>query len=124
MDTRVISFNALERAYKEAELPSDRENVMPYIVNNPAFNTLFLPCDEDCSKIRLTVDEEKDLIFARELFKRLAGLEGENIFHYKDIMRILKEEPGLLGINSGIRRNEGYLKSLEADKRMSKESKG
>jgi spore coat polysaccharide biosynthesis protein SpsF (cytidylyltransferase family) len=121
LDTRIFSFKALEKAYRQAELPSERENVMPYIVKN--FKEYKIPCDEDHSRIRLTVDEEKDLVFARELFKRLGGSEGKNVFHYEDIMRLLKEEPELLGINSGIQRNEGYLKSLKADKEFSKESK-
>lgn len=122
LDTRIFSFKALEKAYREAELPSERENVMPYIVKN--FSEYKIPCDEDHSKIRLTVDEERDLVFARELFKRLGKTKGEEVFHYKDIMRLLKGEPELLEINSGIRRNEGYLRSLEADKEFSKEDKG
>ncbi len=35
LDTEVFSFVALERAWREARLPSEREHVTPYILKNP-----------------------------------------------------------------------------------------
>src|SRR6266404_2569766 len=35
LDTEVFIFDALERAWKEAQLPSEREHVTPYIRNHP-----------------------------------------------------------------------------------------
>ncbi len=41
LDTEVFSFAALERAWKEARLPSDREHVTAYIVKHPEVFKLF-----------------------------------------------------------------------------------
>jgi len=115
LDTEVFSFSALERAWKEATLASEREHVTPYIRKNPQiFNIKSLENDEDLSYMRWTVDEERDLKFVREIYKRLYK-EGK-IFYMEDILNLLKKHPELMDINKGIIRNEGYLKSIKEDR--------
>jgi spore coat polysaccharide biosynthesis protein SpsF len=116
LDTGVYAFRALEKAWREAELPSEREHVGPYIANHPKlFKNRAISCPTDLSRLRWTVDQEEDLTLVREIFQRLFK-EGE-MFYTEDILKLLEREPHLAEINSRIVRNEGYLKSLEADKK-------
>jgi spore coat polysaccharide biosynthesis protein SpsF len=115
LDTGVCSFRALEKAWKEARLPSEREHVGPYIKKHPEFfKTLTVSYRANLSHLRWTVDQEEDLILVREIFKRLFQEGG--MFYTEDILKLLEKEPHLLKINSHIIRNEGYLKSLAQDK--------
>lgn len=117
LDVEVFSFAALEKAWKEATLVSEREHVTPYIRKNPQiFQIKNLENDEDLSSMRWTVDEERDLEFVREIHSKLYK-EGK-IFHMGDVLALLKKHPELMDINRGITRNGGYQKSLEEDERM------
>lgn len=111
LDTELFSFAALERAWREARLPSEREHVTPYIWKNPhLFRLGRIDPEEDLSEMRWTVDDERDLRLVTEIFQGLYR-PGE-IFGMTDILRFLREKPELLEINRGTIRNEGYLKSL------------
>ncbi len=113
MDVEVFSFRALEKAWKEASLNSEREHVTPYIWKNKAHFTLAnLTNDENLSKLRLTVDEKEDLALMNILLKRLQSPYSA----MDEIIAILKKEPSLLGMNSRYIRNEGYAQSLHKDK--------
>lgn len=110
LDTEVFSFNALQRAWNEAKMLSEREHVTPYIWKNPKiFKVSSVEYGEDLSHIRLTVDYEQDLRFVREIYRRLHK-DGE-IFCMKEILTLLSEHAELMDINKGIVRNEGYFKS-------------
>ena len=116
LDTEVFSFDALERAWKEAKLPSEREHVTPYIwKHSTIFKVGCIGYDEDLSHMRWTVDYEEDLMFVREVYKRLYRKGA--IFHMKEILTLLSAHPELMDINRGIIKNEGYFESLEKDKR-------
>jgi spore coat polysaccharide biosynthesis protein SpsF (cytidylyltransferase family) len=65
--------------------------------------------------MRWAVDQQEDLTFVREVFKRLYN--KQKIFHMQDIVDLLQKHPELIEINNGIQRNEGYLRSLEHDKK-------
>jgi spore coat polysaccharide biosynthesis protein SpsF len=115
LDTEIFSFEALEKSWKEAKLSSEREHVTPYIWKNPKlFKVYNIKNDKNLSSFRWTVDEEKDLKFVKEIYKRLDG--AGRIFYMKDILALLRKNPELIKINKGIVRNEGYLRSLKADK--------
>ena len=115
LDTSVYSFSAIEKAWKEAKLPSEREHVGPYITKHPEiFKIKSIPFMQDLSFMRWTVDEEKDYLFVKEIFERLYK-EGE-MFYTEEILALIKKEPKLMEINSNIIRNEGYLKSLKEDR--------
>jgi spore coat polysaccharide biosynthesis protein SpsF (cytidylyltransferase family) len=63
----------------------------------------------DLSAWRWTVDKPVDLVFIKALLK----LASNNIFaNYLDLIAIIDKNPALMDINSGVTRNEGYLKSL------------
>ena len=114
-DIEVFKFSALETAWKNANLLSEREHVTPYIINNSDFKggRLFLsinyPCDYDFSKIRMTVDEQKDFDLIEKVLNSL-GTDKTWLEYTNYIIR-----KGLYRINNNIVRNEGLLKSLKND---------
>jgi len=116
-DVEVFTFAALEKAWKFASLDSEREHVTPYIKNNSSkFKTVNLKCEADLSKKRWTLDEERDFEFIKTVYKDL--YLKNKLFGMEDILRYIKKYPEVENINKGIIRNEGYLKSLEAERNL------
>jgi len=115
VETEVFPFAALEKAWREAKLASEREHVTPYIwKNSDKFRTATLEYNEDLSHIRLVVDDERDFRLVKEIFKNL--YKEDEIFHLHDILKFLEKNPQLLDINKKTIRNEGYIRSLENDR--------
>lgn len=116
-DTDVFAYSVLEKTWKEAKKPSEREHVTPYMHNHPElFRIGVVENNENLSHIRLSVDREEDLTLVRKIYRYL--YKPESIFHMKDILRLLKEKPELMEINKGIPRYEGYIKSLKEEKAL------
>jgi spore coat polysaccharide biosynthesis protein SpsF (cytidylyltransferase family) len=114
-DIEVFKFSALEIAWENAKLKSEREHVTPYFSNNSTnkgdnlFTVINYPCEFDFSKIRMTVDEPKDFELIKVLINKL-GTEKTWLEYTTYII-----ENNLMKINGEIIRNEGYLKSLKKD---------
>lgn len=102
LDTEIFSFNALEKAWKEAKLPFEREHVTEYIIHNPKLFRLFSVKNkgEDLSGMRWTVDTKEDFEFAKQVFAKLYS--PQNIFHMHDILKLLEESPYLININKTV----------------------
>jgi spore coat polysaccharide biosynthesis protein SpsF (cytidylyltransferase family) len=117
LDVEVFSYKTLKKAWNEATLASEREHMTAYIRNHPEqFTQYNIKNPVDLSKFRWTVDQQEDLEFVREIFKRL--YTEEKIFYMEDILLLLQQHPELQEINAGIQRNEGYLRSLKQDKKI------
>ncbi len=106
-DVEVFKFKCLERAWREASMNSEREHVTPYIRKN--FNCLNYPLVENFSNVRMTVDEPADF----ELIKKLVEGLGTDKSWREYVNYIIFNQLGEL--NSSIKRNEGYIKSLRKD---------
>jgi spore coat polysaccharide biosynthesis protein SpsF len=118
LDAEVFSFETLERAWREARLPSEREHVTPYIWKNPdRFRLANVANDVDLSALRWTVDEPQDLEFARTVYARLG--QGQSPFGMAEVLALLERAPELRDLNTGHTRNEGYLRSVQQDKETS-----
>ena len=118
LDCAVFSFSALQRAWREAKLPSEREHVGPYVVNHPEwFHIGYLDKFKGLAHHRWTLDEPRDLAFLQSVFERLQRPDGLP-FLTQDLLDLLERQPELLQANDGIVRNEGLIKSLAADKGM------
>ncbi len=116
LDVEVFSYETLTKAWNEATLSSEREHVTAYIRNHPKkFTQHDVKNPVDLSKYRWTVDNQEDLAFVREIYRRLYS--KEKIFYMEDILTLLQHHPELQEINAGIQRNEGYLRSLRGDKK-------
>ena len=112
MVVEICNFNTLEKAWKKAKKPSEREHVFPYVqFNSRLFKVSNLVYKKDLSFIRCTVDKKEDLKFVRELWKRIP--KTKKIIHIKDVLKIIKNEPLLVKINNKINFDEGYKKSIQ-----------
>jgi len=99
LDVEVFTFDALEKAWEEAKDPFEREHVTPYILKHPElFEICEIPYKEDLSYVRLTVDYPEDLEFAEKVLSMVIPKYGMG-FSWKDVMRILKENPELYEVN-------------------------
>lgn len=121
LDTEVFSFAALERAAREAVLPSEREHVTPYIRNHPE---LFRIDDawnsegNDYSEMHWSVDTERDFEFITKIYKQLFSVNQS--FTKDDVLALLARQPELLEINKGGTGYEGLAKSLKEDEEFKK----
>ena len=99
LDTEVMSFAALGRAWQGARKPYEREHVTPYIYEHPAeFRLLSVTDDADHSGQRWTVDTAEDLEFVRAIYARLEG----NAFLSGEVLDLLEREPGLRELNRSV----------------------
>ena len=109
LDVEVFSRAALERAWREAEKPSEREHVTPYLRLHPSFRRASVENAVDLSgrQLRWTVDDPADLTFARAVYRELGDDFGMN-----DVLALLERRPELLTMNNASSSNEGYYRSL------------
>lgn len=123
LDTEVCTFQALERAWREADQPYQREHVMPYIYEpvraqhfsspeqvqpeqvDPSkdFRVLLVNHDPDYGRLRWTVDTPEDLDLIRQIFALLGGRDD---FTWLDVLALFKREPRLAQINAQVRHKD------------------
>jgi spore coat polysaccharide biosynthesis protein SpsF (cytidylyltransferase family) len=119
LDLEVMKFSALERAYKEASLKSDREHVTPYIWRNSSykggnlFKSMSYESEADLSSLRLTVDKMEDFMVIESLVNALGTNQPWEMY-----VDYLLNHKDILSLNSDFIRNEGYQKSLDEDKKV------
>lgn len=119
-EVEVFSFEALEKAWNLARLPSEREHVTPYIYNHKdKFKIFNVINSEDLSHLRWEVDREKDFELVKIIVERIKSRP----ILLKDIMNLYAQEPVLFNINRNDNPNEGYLKSLKDDEEFVKQEK-
>ncbi len=116
LDVEVSAYAALERAWKEASDPAEREHVMPYMYeevelrpagkglsvgNSPhGFRVALLGAPEDHGTYRWTVDTIDDLEFVRQVYGHFAGRE---YFSWTEVLDLIRSHPDLIEINAGVR---------------------
>ena len=118
-DVEVFSFSALNKAWENAQLPSEREHVTPYFHNKENFKIINVENDKNISNLRLTVDRIEDF----ELIKQILNNISINPIHLEDVLELFSRKPELIEINKHINHNEGFNKSLEEDKEFIKKQK-
>ncbi|HMA05159.1 MAG TPA: glycosyltransferase family protein [Methanomicrobiales archaeon] len=116
LDVEVFTRQVLEITHSEARLPSDREHVTPFMRRSGRFKTVNFRAVTDLSHLRWTLDTREDYLFIREVYRHL--FPQKNLFALEDVVRLLADHPELSGINSHLKRNEGYRLSLEKDTRI------
>ena len=116
LDTEVVTFYNLERAYQEAKEPQQREHVMPFLyegvkltsvnrqletgISPRGFKIALLHHSTDFGEYRWTVDTAEDLEFIRQVYSRF---EGRDDFSWKEILDLVHDEPALMEINAGVK---------------------
>jgi spore coat polysaccharide biosynthesis protein SpsF len=100
LDTEVMTFGALERAWNSATETYQRAHVTPYLYQNPdKFCLLSVKGEADYSSYRWTLDTPADLAFLQEVYRRL----GEAIdFTWHDVLALLEREPSLAEKNRNV----------------------
>ena len=114
LDVEVSSFHALERAWKEAIKPYEREHVMPYLYDPPGrFKVLRVDYEKDYSEMRWTVDTPEDLDLLRQIFVRMSAT-GNPDFTWLDVLALFEREPELALINAQVK----HRTYLDVDERQ------
>ena len=110
----VFTFSALENAWKNAKLPSEREHVTPYFYKNKEiFRQTSIENSEDLSRFRCTVDTKYDL----ELIQKIYSNIKKRPILLSDVIKLLKTNTELVKINAHVKA-DGYLRSLKEDKKQ------
>ena len=99
-DTEVVTFDALARAWREAEAKYAREHVMPYLYEEDGrFEVLLVDHDPDLGHLRLTVDTPEDLVLIREIYTHFGNTDD---FSLEEILALLEQQPELLQVNAAV----------------------
>jgi spore coat polysaccharide biosynthesis protein SpsF len=120
MTVEVSNFKNLEIAWKNAKKPSEREHVFPYIQFNKNFLKFSFKSSENLDFIRCTVDRKEDLVFVKKIMQ---GHSKNKIFHIKDIKDFVEKNPESTHVNKDIKFDEGYIKSLNEDRKKEDDKK-
>ena len=110
-EVEVFSFKSLEKAWKNAKRPSEREHVTPFIrdpqnkfiLNNIEYQGNF-------SHLRYTVDRIDDLKLVKEIIKNISTRP----ILIQDVIKLYKQKPEMFEINKNVK-HDGYELSLKKD---------
>lgn len=115
LDIEVFRFSCLQEAWQEATLNSEREHVTPFINKRPErYRIGHYKQADDTSWLRWTVDNPEDFQVVDTIYQALYPSKQD--FAMADILAFLAVHPEVARLNADITRNEGYLKSLAADR--------
>lgn len=105
LDIEVFSFNALKKAFEEAEDPAEREHVTLYMYRNPdKFRIKNVSLDKDLSSHRWTVDTPEDFTLIRNILENLYPVNPK--FRLDDILNLFKLHPQWKEINAHIQQRQ------------------
>jgi spore coat polysaccharide biosynthesis protein SpsF len=96
----VMSFGALERAWREDENPKWREHVTPYIYQHPEKFSIRAVTHSgvDYSSMRWTVDTSADLDFVRCVYEHF----GHDRFSWYEVLTLLRQHHEWLEVNQQV----------------------
>jgi len=118
-EVEVFSFEVLEKAWKNAKKPSEREHVTPFIRDaQNGFSLINTEHQEDLSHLRYTVDRIEDLKLVREIVKNIP----RRPILIQDIIDLYKNKPEIFEINKNVK-HDGHLSSLKKDEQYLKSQK-
>lgn len=100
LDTEVCWTAVLERAWREADRPYQREHVMPYLYESPErFRTLLIHSPQDYGHMRWTVDTAQDLEVVRRIYEHF---HGDDRFGWRQVLELLERKPELARLNARV----------------------
>ena len=120
-DAEVFSRQALERTWREAKLPSEREHVTPFMKKNKdIFKQFNLKSSQHIPISRLTLDRKEDLKILKTITSKILGRP----ILFRHIFELFEREPNLLELCNNTDPLEGYNKSLKEDEKFLADGKG
>lgn len=105
MDVEIFTFEALEDAWKNAMLKSQREHVTSFIRDCGKYKVLSIEYPHNWGEVRMTLDTQEDYEVLGALVDQCG--EGATLEEY---INYLSTHPEVAGINSKFLRNETYKK--------------
>jgi spore coat polysaccharide biosynthesis protein SpsF len=120
-DVEILSFEALQRAAREAVRPAEREHTTPYLWDNPdRFRVGNVPWETGLDysmSHRWTLDYPEDYEFLRRVYDELYRSDG--CFSMSDVLELLERQPDLGQINARLRGVNWYRHHLHELKTIS-----
>ena len=108
LEIEVFSSSSLQTAWKEAQVPADREQVTSFLWRQPIrFRNSQVTDLLDRSHMRWVVQESADLEFVRRVYDHLYPYGPA--FCREDVIELLEECPELAAINAGHHASYAYL---------------
>lgn len=100
LDVEVFTSAALERAWREARQPYEREHVTPFFYEHPEMFRLASASGEvDYSRYRWTLDTARDLELLRATYSRF---DNRDDFPWRDVIALMEREPEMAELNSQV----------------------
>lgn len=108
LDCEAFTFGTLETMERQAADPFEREHVTQYVYHNPdRFRIGNVVSERPLSSYRWTIDNQEDYDMVKAVYaKRAFGSGG--ILLMDEILEILKANPEIAQINSGVKRSAMY----------------
>jgi glutamate-1-semialdehyde 2,1-aminomutase len=104
LDVEVFTMSAMERAWREAQAPGDREHVTPFIIRQSHEHSATVLNDQNLAGARWTVDEPEDLELVRRVF---SNFYPRMDFSWREVVALMSASPEIFAVNLHIGRNEG-----------------
>ena len=115
-EVEIFSFESLEKAWKNAKKPSEREHVTAFIYNpKNKFILNNIENEKNISYLRYTVDKIEDLLLVKEIVKNISTRP----ILLQDIINLQREKPEIFEINKNVK-HDGYLSSIKKDEQYFK----
>jgi spore coat polysaccharide biosynthesis protein SpsF len=100
LDAEVFTVAALDRAWRQAREPYQREHVTPYFYEHPEiFRLAFIKSNFDSSAYRWTLDTAEDLELLRNIYARFGNQDN---FGWREVVMLMKREPELAELNAHV----------------------
>ncbi|MDO4422093.1 MAG: glycosyltransferase family protein [Eubacteriales bacterium] len=108
LDCEAFTFEILRTMALNATDPFEREHVTQYVYRNPdRFKIGNVSSDIPLSHLRWTIDNTEDYLMVKEIYNK-RNKDSNDILLMNEILSILKENPDIANINSGVKRSAMY----------------
>ena len=100
LDAEVFTMTALNRAWRQASEPHQREHVTPYFYEHPeTFKLASTRSESDYSAYRWTLDTAEDLELLRNIYARFGNQDN---FGWREVVMLMEREPELAELNTHV----------------------
>lgn len=108
LDCEAFTFEILRTMALNATDSFEREHVTQYVYRNPdKFKIGNVSSDIPLSHLRWTIDNTEDYLMVKEIYNK-RNKDSNDILLMDEILSILKENPDIANINSGVKRSAMY----------------